>query len=144
MKKFIIITLFALFSFGELIYAQDSMTMQVISERSREKKRNNTWGNWSKWEPSNSIIYCGLDEDGDFAFYIEDGDNSENDLYFVITYMSDSTFDNNGGEHVTMRITEVESGNRGSLLWYTYPSGNRNQFTLQFSEIEIQYQTKDL
>ena len=67
MKKFIIITLFALFSFGELIYAQDSMTMQVVSERFREKNRNNTWGNWSKWEPSNSIIYFGLDDDEDFT-----------------------------------------------------------------------------
>lgn len=144
LKKFVLIALLALFSFGDLVYAQDSMTMQVTSVRYREMGRNNSWGNWSGWTSSNSIIYFGEDEDGDLAFYVEDGENSENDLYLVITYMSDSTFDNSGAEHLTARITEVSSGNRGTLVWYTYPSGDRNQFTLKFPQIEIQYRTKDL
>lgn len=142
LKKYVLIALLALFSFGDLVYSQE-MSMQVISMRVREKK-NNTWGNWTKWVSSNSIIYFGEDADGDLAFYVEDDENSENDIYLVITYMSDSTFDNNGAEHLTARITEVSSGNRGTLVWYTYPSGDRNQFTLKFPQVEIQYQTKDL
>lgn len=144
MKKLVLIALLALFSFGDLVYAQDSMTMQVVSARAREKKKNNTWGNWSGWVSSNAIIYFGLDDDGDLAFYFEDDENSENDLYFVITYMSDSTFDNEGGEHATARITEIHSGNRGTLEWYTYPSGTSNLFTVKFPQAEVQWKTKDL
>lgn len=143
-KKYVLIALLALFSFGDLVYAQDSMTMQVTSERYRNMGRNNSWGNWSEWMSSNSIIYFGEDEDGDLAFYVEDGENSENDLYFIITYASDPTYDSNGGEHMTAKVTEIHSGNRGTLVWYTYPSGDRNQFTLRFPKIEIQYRTKDL
>ena len=144
LRKFILIALLALFSFGDLVYAQDSMTMQVVSERVREKKKNNTWSNWSGWVSSNAIVYYGLDDDGDLAFYYEDEENSENDLYFVITYMSDPKYDNEGGEHATARITEIHSGTRGTLEWYTYPSGTSNLFTLKFSEIELQWRTRDL
>ena len=84
LRKYVLIALLALFSFGDLVYAQESMSMQVISMRVREKK-NNAWGSWTNWLSSNSIIYVGEDADGDLAFYVEDDENSENDLYLVIT-----------------------------------------------------------
>lgn len=143
MRKYILLTLLALFCFSDLVYSQDEMTMQVTSMRAREKK-GNSWSSWTSWVPSEAIIYCGEDEDGDLAFYYEDDENSENDFYLVITYASAPTYDSSGGEHMTARVTDVSSGDRGTLEWYTYPSGDRNQFTLKFSDVELQFRTKDI
>lgn len=122
----------------------DEATQEVALQVTALRVRSDDGENWSDWLSSNAIIYIGLDDDGDFAFYYEDDENSENDFYFVITYMSDSTFDNEGGEHATARITDVESGDRGTLELYTYPSGDRSLFTIKLPYMEAQFRTKDL
>ena len=144
MKKAFILALFALFTFGNFAHSQETASARVVSSRTRELK-NNKWSNWTNWVNTGEIIYATWGYNGKLSnFYIKDNRDEDNDMSFIVNYMSDSRFDNNGGEHLTGRITEQLSGARGTLEWYTYPSGTANIFTLKFPAIEIQYKTKDL